>query len=385
MRGLRALALALAGAFISTAAMAEPSPELELRSAVEQLAKGQRREAERSLARVVQRAPGLDLARALHAELQVSDQAAPPLLLASANPSQRLQELVEEAQLRLSPPKVPAGSLPDSLLQLSEKQRYAVVVDLPRARLYVLENTPKGLKVVREHYAAMGKNGVGKQSRGDLRTPIGIYTVTGFTSDGALPEKYGSGAFPLTYPNIWDRHHGRDGSGIWLHGVPPGMSARAPRSSEGCVTMGNDDLVALKPYLAVGKTPVVLSDSLSWMPATLLAQQREALVARIENWRARWSAIDTDAYLGFYADDFTTNGMNKSGFSAYKRRVNGSKKRIEVKLSDLDLLRYPGEPSLVMAQFRQDYQSDNFSVTSYKQQFWRQQKDGSWKIVLEES
>ena len=303
----------------------------------------------------------------------------------AAAPTVRLQELVEEAQLRLAPPKVPQGMLPGVLLKLSDEQRYAVVVDLPRARLYVIENNKGTLKVVREHYAAMGKNGVGKKNRGDLRTPIGIYTVTGFTDDKALPALYGSGAFPLTYPNIWDRHHGRDGSGIWLHGVPLDVGSRAPRSSEGCVTMANSDLVALKPYLQAGKTPVLLADSLSWLPSTVIAKERDELLARIESWRSHWSAIDTEGYLDFYAAEFVSNGMSKNAFSAYKRRVNSSKRRIKVQLRELDLMRYPGEPNLIVAQFRQDYTSDNFSVSGTKQQFWRQQKDGSWKIVLEES
>ena len=303
----------------------------------------------------------------------------------AANPSVRLQELVEEAQLRLAPPKIPAGTLPTTLLKLSDKQRYAILVDLPRARLYVLENTGGSFKLVHEQYAAMGRNGVGKQSRGDLRTPIGIYTITGFITDEALPEKYGSGAFPLNYPNIWDRHHGRDGSGIWLHGIDRAMASRAPRSSEGCVTMANSDLLALKPYLQQGRTPVVLADSVSWMAPAIVQRERDTLLARIEDWRARWSAIDTEAYLDFYADDFVSGGMGKAAFSAHKRRVNASKRRIEVQLHDLDLIRYPGEPDLVLAQFRQDYRSDNFSATGTKQQFWRLQKDGSWKIVLEES
>lgn len=303
----------------------------------------------------------------------------------AAAPTVRLQELVEEAQLRLAPPKVPKDSLPAVLLKLADEHRYAVVVDLPRARLYVLENSKGTLKVVREHYAAMGRNGVGKKNRGDLRTPIGIYTVTGFTDGSALPDLYGSGAFPLTYPNIWDRHHNRDGSGIWLHGVPTEVGSRAPRSSEGCVTMANDDLTALKPYLQAGRTPVVLADSLSWLPAAAINKERDALLARIEEWRGRWSAIDTEAYLNFYADDFVSNGMNKAAFGNYKRRVNSGKRRINVRLSELDLMRYPGEPNLIVAQFRQDYSSDNFSVTGMKQQFWRLQPDGSWKIVLEES
>ena len=117
----------------------------------------------------------------------------------------------------------------------------------------------------------------------------------------------------------------------------------------------------------------------------VIAQERETLLARIEDWRRRWSAIDTPAYLDFYADDFVTNGMNKTAFSSYKRRVNASKHHIDVQLHDLDLMRYPGEPNLIVAQFQQDYRSDNFVVSGLKQQFWRQQKDGSWKIVLEES
>ena len=353
----RFLACALLLAALAEPVAATPAPEAVLRQLVDTL----------SGARAAAPGSSADLSRV------------------ARSPTARLEELVEEAQLRLAPPRVPKGSLPASLLKLSDDQRYAVVVDLPRARLYVLENTKGSLKVVREHYAAMGRNGVGKQSRGDLRTPIGIYTVTGFTEDNALPDLYGAGAFPLTYPNIWDRHHGRDGSGIWLHGVPMNIGSRAPRSSEGCVTMANSDLVALKPYLQAGKTPVILSESLSWMPPAIIAKDRDALLARIEEWRSRWSAIDTEAYLNFYSDEFVSNGMNKSAFSAYKRRVNASKRHINVQLRDLDLLRYPGEPNLVMAQFRQDYSSDNFSVSGNKQQFWRQQKDGSWKIVLEES
>ena len=30
----------------------------------------------------------------------------------------------------------------------------------------------------------------------------------------------GDGAFPLNYPNEWDRRLNKTGSGIWLHGTP---------------------------------------------------------------------------------------------------------------------------------------------------------------------
>lgn len=288
-------------------------------------------------------------------------------------------------EVAMAAPAITPDSRPSPLLKLAGLHRYAVVVDLPRARLYLLENTEQGLKVVRQHYAAMGKQGYGKQVAGDQRTPVGVYTISGFLSPDTLPPMYGTGAFPLSYPNDWDFHKKRTGSGIWLHGVPPNTYTRPPRSSEGCVTMANDDLTALRPYLKAGETPIVLTDQLDWMSEHKLNSASAAIAGEIENWRSKWSAIDTKGYLDYYASDFTSAGLNKAAFSDYKYRVNSAKKRIEVAVRDLDLFSYPGEENLVLAQFTQDYDSDNFKVTSRKQQFWRKQADGSWKIVLEES
>lgn len=381
----KVLLLALAAA-CSPALLAAPSADQQLRLAVEELQSGRESSAYRTLEQLTLQQPRLPLAQAMMSELEARRSAGGLMPVANVTgPGGRLQELVEEAQLRLSPPKVPSGTVPTPILALSERHPYVIVVDLPRARLYVLANQKGRLTLVREHYAAMGRNGAGKHSKGDLRTPIGIYTVTGFTPDDQLPDLYGAGAFPLTYPNSWDRHNGRDGSGIWLHGIDRNLVSRSPRSSEGCVTMGNSDLVALKPFLVPGETPVILADSVQWLPPAQSNDLRDQLLAAIEDWRAKWSAIDTDGYLAYYADNFVSEGMSKTAFSAYKQRVNAGKKKIDVQLRDLDVLRYPGERDLVMVQFTQEYKSDNYAAVSFKQQFWRQQPGGSWKIELEES
>jgi hypothetical protein len=75
--------------------------------------------------------------------------------------------------------------------------------------------------------------------------------------------------------------------------------------------------------------------------------------------------------------------MTLPRFKAHKRRVNAGKKTIEVRLDNLDLYRYPGDDGLMLAHFTQRYQSDNFSQVSDKQQYWRRQPDGRWKIVKE--
>lgn len=383
MRFFPKFALSLLSALLPLMAEANFSPEQQLKTAVDQLRAGHSSEAFQQLEKLVKQEPNFRLAQLIYGELLAVRSGAHSKLAGQGDA--QLKDLLEEAQLRLSPPVKLAGSLPSLVLQVAKAQKYLVVVDLSSARLYLLENLGNELKVLREHYAAMGRNGAGKISKGDLRTPIGIYTVTGFLNDQGLPEMYGSGAFPLSYPNRWDQKLGRSGSGIWLHGVPRDTYSRAPRSSEGCVTMANDDLVALKPYLQAGQTPVILADKLDWQEPSKLATQREPLLKLVEAWRARWSARDTEAYLGYYAANFSTDGMDRNAFAAHKRRVNATKKRIDVKLRDLELFRYPGEENLVMAQFVQDYNSDNYAVSSRKQQYWKLQADGSWKIVLEES
>lgn len=365
------------------------APEARLSAAIEHMQAGQPQEALKKLADLSAQEPQFQLGRLMYAELRAA-------LAPAANPktassdAARLHDLADEARLRLASEQAvpPSGSVPSSVLELAAAHPYLIAVDLQRARLYLLENQNGQLKLLRHHYAAMGKNGYGKQAKGDNRTPLGVYHVTGWLADRKLPEKYGAGAFPVSYPNPWDVFKHRTGSGIWLHGVPRNTPAgtRPPRSSEGCVTMANDDLLALKPYMSLGRTPVLLADDLEWLEPSQSATERQQWLGRVENWRSKWAALDTEAYLGYYGSGFTAEGMNLSQFSAHKRRVNAAKKFIEVKLDEMNLFRYPGggEP-LVLVEFRMDYRSDNFQSTVRKQQFWRQESDGEWKIFREEN
>jgi ketosteroid isomerase-like protein len=151
------------------------------------------------------------------------------------------------------------------------------------------------------------------------------------------------------------------------------------------VTLANSDLLELKPYLALGETPVVFTDTLTWRPPGSGGDLREEFAAEVEKWRKHWSALDTEGYLAFYADDFETDGMNKKAFAEYKRRVNKAKKKIDVQLENVDLFRYPGNDGLMLAHFIQHYSSNNFQLKSEKDQFWRREPSGKWRIVKESS
>lgn len=373
---------------MSVATAIDTGPERQFNEAVELLRAGRSGEALSTLESLTRREPNFRLAQLIYGELlaALSGADAGKLVATSMSTDARLRDLAEEARVRLAGEKaVPMpGMVPNVVLQLSEGFEHAIVVDLPRARLYLLENNGGELSLLRHHYAAIGRNGSGKQVTGDMRTPVGLYHITHWIDDDKLPELYGAGALPLDYPNAWDRHLRRTGSGIWLHGVPRDTYSRPPRSSEGCVTMANVDLEALRTHVRFGGTPVILSDKLEWVPADAVTPVREAFTRRVEDWRAKWSARDTEAYLAYYADDFSADGMGRAAFAAHKRRVNASKKFIDIRLSDMSLFRYPGaEQDVLLAEFTMEYSSDNYAVTTRKQQFWRREADGAWKIIRE--
>lgn len=364
-------------------------PEAAFEEALRKLESGDARAALRELQVLARKRPEFPPGRTLAHSLAAA--ISPEALAANAQPDyveKRSRELIEEGRMRLLSEQAvpPEGTVPNALLQLAEVHPHVLVVDLQRARLYVMENRDGELRLIRQQYASMGKNGAGKELRGDNRTPIGIYHITRWIRDQSLPELYGAGAWPTNYPNPWDVFKRRTGSGIWLHGVPRDTESRAPLSSEGCVTMSNDDLLALTPFVQLGRTPVVLSNELKWVTPETQQQDRAAFLARVEDWRAKWSAKDTEGYLAHYGEDFSAEGMNRREFGVHKHRVNAGKKFIDVQLSEINLFRYPGtEEPLMLAEFMMDYRSSNYSMRARKQQFWKQDAAGEWKIFREEN
>jgi len=124
--------------------------------------------------------------------------------------SATLNDLRDEAlaRLRARSERPRTGYLPSNLLRLSQDQTHAVVVDTDRSRLYVFRNDKGQPQLVADYYASQGKAGADKWREGDKRTPVGVYFVTSSIPAAELPAFYGSGAFPINYPNEWDRRLG---------------------------------------------------------------------------------------------------------------------------------------------------------------------------------
>ena len=299
-------------------------------------------------------------------------------------PQDRLEGLREEALARLRAARERPGDdrLPRYVLQLQPEQKHALVVDSRSSRLYVYANQDGKPKLIADYYVTLGKNGIEKTREGDQKTPVGVYHVTANLPRSKLTDFYGAGAFPINYPNEWDKRQGRNGHGIWLHGVPSDVYSRPPRASDGCIVLSNPDLEALGRQLQIGLTPVVIADQIEWTDAAALEAERAGLAATLEQWRADWQSRDTERYLSHYSQRFAAGKQNFAAWAEHKRKVSAARSWIKVGVSHVSMLRYPRERDVVVVSFDQDYRSDGLSNAMRKRQYWM--KEGAqWKILYE--
>jgi murein L,D-transpeptidase YafK len=299
-------------------------------------------------------------------------------------PQERLEGLREEAlaRLRAQRQRPAEDRLPRYVLQLHPEQKHALIVDSRRSRLYVYANNGGKPKLIADYYVTLGKNGIDKTREGDQKTPVGVYHVTANLPRKKLTDFYGAGAFPINYPNEWDRRQGRNGHGIWLHGVPSDVYSRPPRASDGCIVLANPDLESLGQRLQIGLTPVIIADEIEWTDPAALEGERAGLAAALEQWRADWQSRDTERYLTHYSPRFASSGQDYAAWAAHKRKVNAGKAWIKVNLARVAMLRYPQEGDMVVVTFEQDYRSNGLSNVMKKRQYWMKE-GGRWKILYE--
>ncbi len=149
---------------------------------------------------------------------------------------------------------------PEGHLQLffyaTDGPSYFVVVEKKYQKLKLFEQKDS-LKMLKEFTCATGEKPGPKKTSGDARTPDGIYHITEIYEDKRITV-FGSRAFHLDYPNVFDHHAGHHGDGIFIHGTNKKLN---PNSTNGCIVLNNSDLDELAPYLAINTVPIIVLDS----------------------------------------------------------------------------------------------------------------------------
>lgn len=300
-------------------------------------------------------------------------------------PPEKLKELREEAIVRMRSlqEKPDPVLIPKAVLQVGDDQKNVFVVDTSRSRMYVYENQAGELKYQTDYYISQGRFGANKSKEGDQRTPIGVYYVNNRIPGPKLPDFYGTGALPLSYPNEWDKRNGRSGYGIWLHGTPSDNFSRPPLSSDGCVVLANPDLQNVYATAEVGKTVVVISQHVQFVDKGEWQRQRSEAASMLDQWQQALEGADNDKMLSYYSRDFRSplGESLPTWFARQQKSLNGAR-LTSVKLRDVSLFRYPGPDDMIVGTFTQESAVGKSKNAIRKRQYWV--REGSqWKIIYE--
>jgi len=337
--------------------------------------------------KLVEKNPNFKLAQLIYADLLMAK--TQPLNEFGAHPrasKKQVDGFRDEARQRLSHFSMPPNlnAVPASIVKLSDKTKHVIVVELDRSRLYVFKNQQGTPKLIKDFYVSIGKKGADKLVEGDKKTPIGVYQVTKFIPDKKLPDFYGTGAFPINYPNPWDYRLGKTGHGIWLHGTPIDTYSRPPLASDGCVAISNKNFTRLRSFVDVGNSPIIITRNINWLEHSDWLAQQTQLESLVHDWRQDWESLDSTRYLSHYSEtEFRSGKKDFKYWANRKNQVNAGKSYINVTLSDINIFRYPGVDNMLEFYFHQDYRSSNFNKVDNKRLYWQRNQDQQWRIIYE--
>ena len=297
----------------------------------------------------------------------------------------KIEDLKEEAKKRIESHLHNATDIIDSpRVTLPQNIDNLIYVDTNKSRLYLFEIRDHTLIKIFDEYASIGKNGSGKNFEGDKKTPLGVYTL-GEKITQPLSDFYGEGAFPIDYPNVYDKLLNKTGHGIWIHGTPKDTYSRAPKSSDGCIVISNENFNALESILKNKQTKVILS-KLSYdqyFNAENNIDKHNNFMSYFESWISNWTLKNYSEYIAFYDANAKYNSKVFETWSSKKKKVFENTNDIQIAIDNLTIIDYPEEEEYVKyVEFTQTYNSDLLKQTSQKKQIWRK-FNNEWKIISE--
>ena len=195
--------------------------------------------------------------------------------------------------------------IPDSIVSLSSG--YIVVVDKKNQKIYVFNKSGDFSKVF-EAPCSTGKNPGSKQVAGDAKTPNGIFFATKILYNPGPPEIYGSMAFPLDYPTLSDKRAGKDGNNIWIHGT---IKSLLPKQSNGCVVLRDSELKRLANFIYLNKTPVIISESIKWVPQNYVPPSKNELENILTSWNKAFIEKDIKKIDSLYMKGSEIKGKRR--------------------------------------------------------------------------
>lgn len=249
-----------------------------------------------------------------------------------------------------------------------------LAVDKDAQKFFIMgQKSP--LRVLTDLPCVTGQRSGDKKSRGDMRTPEGVYFIERRLTQGLNFALYGDQAFTLNFPNPVDKLRQKTGGGIWIHGRGNEIK---PSETRGCVVLKTADLRRIQSELVPG-TPVAIADSLHFSDKTGdMGRDYDTILKRVESFTRDWQRESPDFFKLFDAEKYTLSSENFEGFRQHKLMVWKAQPWIQVAALDVRVL--PG-PDYWVAYFKQFYRTPTMLSEGLKRIYWQKDKKGEYRIV----
>ncbi len=216
-------------------------------------------------------------------------------------------------------------------------------------------------KLKKSYSAFTGKIKGDKITEGDLKTPVGIYNLTKKLSK--VDSFYGPMAFVTSYPNTYDTYRGKNGSGIWIHGLP--TEQERDSFTKGCIAINNSSIECLDRNIDINKTILIINEDK--VKKDVSKESYSDVLSQLYAWRYAWIYNNLEDYLEFYDTSFKRfDGVNFENFSRYKRRIFKKREQKTIIFTHINVIPYPNSENLFKVTFFEKYHSSSFSFNGNK-------------------
>ena len=269
----------------------------------------------------------------------------------------------------------------DTTFGYSESYNSFLICDKNESTLSIYKQDGNNTYIKKRVYNAFtGKVNGDKQKEGDLKTPVGIYNIQNrLSKDTKLDPFYGPLAFVTSYPNLYDKIRGKNGGGIWIHGLP--IDQDRDDFTKGCIAIDNQSIECLDRNININKTALIIYPG---KPRFTTKEKLSKLLSQLYDWRYAWLYNDIDKYLSYYAEDFSRfDGMDLKRFSKYKKRVFNKSESKTIQFSDINIIAYPASENIFQITFKEYYKSKTFEFSGDKTLLVRLNGSNKLKIFIE--
>jgi murein L,D-transpeptidase YafK len=260
-----------------------------------------------------------------------------------------------------------------------ESYNSLLICEKDSASLTLYRKNEKNLfTLIKNYQAYTGKERGDKVREGDLKTPIGIYELT--KKIDKVDSFYGPLAFVTSYPNTYDVYRGKDGSGIWIHGLP--TEQERDEFTKGCIAINNENIKCLERNISLEETLLIINESKIKRDVALSTYSY--LLSQLYAWRYDWIYNNLESYLSFYADEFIRfDGMDLERFKKYKERVFAKSEAKKIIFTNLNVIPYPGQTNTYQITFFEIYTSNSFQFSGQKTLIVRLNSANKMQIITE--